>query len=119
MNSDSSNVTFVYKPLIIGTDFDYILPFPTSLRRITAVTAYGGGGTHLYHPTKNRKLTCREIARLCTFPDDFVFFGSRTAICRQLGNSVPPAGIRVIAQSLRQQMAGEFDLFNHWNTPVA
>jgi len=41
------------------------------------ITGSGGGGTHVYHWKEDRALTNRERARLQTFPDDFVFEGSK------------------------------------------
>lgn len=42
------------------------------------------------HPKQNRALTSREGARLQSFPDDFVFIGSKEKINSQIGNAVPP-----------------------------
>lgn len=42
------------------------------------------------HPRLNRCLTIREAARIQTFPDDFVFYGSKTSQMKQVGNAVPP-----------------------------
>jgi len=42
------------------------------------------------HPFQNRALSTREGARLQSFPDDFVFFGSKTSKNLQIGNAVPP-----------------------------
>lgn len=47
-------------------------------------------GGRFTHPDKNRTLTPREAARIQSFPDDYVFYGSRTSICKQIGNAVPP-----------------------------
>ena len=47
-------------------------------------------GGRFIHPTKNRTLTPREAARIQSFPDDFVFYGNKTSICKQIGNAVPP-----------------------------
>ena len=41
------------------------------------------------HPTQNRAISLREAAALQTFPDGYVFFGSRTHIALQIGNAVP------------------------------
>ena len=38
----------------------------------------------------NRRLRIAEIKRLFTYPDDFEFTGTRSAVQAQLGNSVPP-----------------------------
>jgi DNA (cytosine-5)-methyltransferase 1 len=42
------------------------------------------------HPHQNRALTIREAARIQSFPDWFVFVGSKADKCSQVGNAVPP-----------------------------
>jgi DNA (cytosine-5)-methyltransferase 1 len=54
------------------------------------ITGSGGGGTHGYHWREPRALTNRERARIQTFPDYFVFKGSKESVRRQIGMAVPP-----------------------------
>ena len=47
-------------------------------------------GGRFIHPVEDRTLSPREAARIQSFPDDFVFYGNKTSICKQIGNAVPP-----------------------------
>ena len=71
------------------------------------VTGSGGGGTHVYHWSENRALTNRERARLQTFPDDFVFFGSKESVRKQIGMAVPPDGAKIILEAVLKTLAGK------------
>jgi DNA (cytosine-5)-methyltransferase 1 len=42
------------------------------------------------HPEQHRPITHREAARFQSFPDSFVFKGSKIEIAKQIGNAVPP-----------------------------
>ena len=44
---------------------------------------------HYYHPTEDRRITIREMARLQGYPENFIFCGSKSEQSRQVGNSVP------------------------------
>lgn len=63
-------------------------PSPTIL---TSRTSY-------YHPVEPRYLTPREAAACQSFPNDFIFHGSQTAVFRQIGNAVPPLLARALGQ---------------------
>lgn len=52
------------------------------------------------HPSDDRLITPREAARLQSFPDDFVFFGSVRAVATQIGNAVPPLLAYQVASAL-------------------
>ena len=71
------------------------------------ITGSGGGGTHVYHYSEPRALTNRERARLQTFPDDYVFEGSKESARKQIGMAVPPRGARVIFEAVLKTFAGE------------
>jgi DNA (cytosine-5)-methyltransferase 1 len=71
------------------------------------VTGSGGGGTHMYHWEEHRALTNRERARLQTFPDNFIFYGSKESVRKQIGMAVPPEGMKVIFEAILKSFAGE------------
>ena len=72
------------------------------------IIAAGGGGTWGYHYPDPRPLTNRERARLQSFPDDFVFYGSTTEVRRQIGNAVPPVGVHAVARALMPLFEGNY-----------
>lgn len=65
------------------------------------IIAAGGGGTWGYHYPEPRSLTNRERARLQSFPDDFEFVGTISQVRKQIGNAVPPQGVRELAKALK------------------
>lgn len=52
------------------------------------------------HPTQNRCITVREAARIQSFPDSFVFYGTKTSQMKQVGNAVPPIFANAIAKEI-------------------
>lgn len=63
------------------------------------------------HPTKNRRYTIREIARIQTFPDDFLFIDDTkkhiVAMYKVIGNAVPCRLAEVLANSILEQIFEE------------
>lgn len=57
------------------------------------------GGTHI-HPYLNRVISAREMARLQSFPDSFIFEGSMKKAMWQIGNAVPPRLAECIGYAL-------------------
>lgn len=58
------------------------------------------GGVNL-HPKLPRVLTAREMARLQSFPDEFIFEGPKTKQLVQIGNAVPPLLGKAIGLSVK------------------
>ncbi len=58
------------------------------------------------HPELHRSITPREAARIQSFSDNYIFYGNKTSVCRQIGNAVPPllalALGKAILKSLRK-----------------
>ncbi len=52
------------------------------------------------HPELDRSITLREGARLQTFPDDFIFSGTKVQVAKQVGNAVPPNLAYAVARQL-------------------
>jgi len=59
------------------------------------------GLSRYVHPYEHRLLSVREHARLMSYPDSFVFVGSKDSQYNQVGESVPPLVSNLIAQEVR------------------
>ncbi len=52
------------------------------------------------HPILNRSITPREAARIQSFSDSFIFYGPKSAVCKQIGNAVPPLLAKAIGKAI-------------------
>lgn len=62
-----------------------------------------GNGCNL-HPSQHRVMSTREAARLQSFPDDFVFKGSKASQYKQIGNAVPPILARFVSSIIKPHL---------------
>lgn len=71
----------------------------------------------IIHPIENRRYTIREVARIQTFPDDFVFIDDTakdiTAMYKVIGNAVPVTLGKVIASEIMKQIFSEVNANEH------
>ena len=59
---------------------------------------------HHFHYKFNRVPTVRESARIHSFPDDFIFIGTKGSQLKQVGNAVPPLMAEAIARELKNEL---------------
>ena len=64
------------------------------------------GGVHI-HYEKNRVISARELARLQTFPDDFIFSGTMKRAYWQIGNAIPCLLAKNIGLAMVSQLERE------------
>lgn len=72
-----------------------------------SVTIKHAAKAMIIHPCRNRILTVREVARLQSFDDDFVFKGSNSDQHQQLANAVPPLLGKAIAEQIFENLKNE------------
>jgi len=78
----------------------YLLEYPGSTVDSSGYL-YEKGHHKTQTEARVRRLTVRECARLQSFPDDFLFCGSKTSKYRQVGNAVPPLMAYRIAEAIK------------------
>ena len=85
-NHDYSKYKLQFNGYLGHRALDPEKPAPT----VTARGDNKGGVVILPHPTAPRRMSCRELASVQSFPLDYRFFGNRSSVYRQIGNAVPP-----------------------------
>ena len=89
----------------------------------TVITSPYQKATDMCHPEELRPLSVRECARIQTFPDSWIFYGSTASKYRQIGNAVPVLLAQAIGDYLHSLIRQEkprgipvfeqLSLFNH------
>ncbi len=105
-NAFTANIPKELQLNVVGAKISQIYKRLKSDEPAYTITGSGGGGTHVYHYSENRALTNRERARLQTFPDNFIFVGSKESVRKQIGMAVPPQGIKIIFEALLNTILG-------------
>lgn len=114
---DLHHVSFrrrAYRRVMDGTPTEKRGGAPSGLRRLKhdepSKTITGGARNEFLHPFENRNLTIRECARLQTFKDEFVFFGSWAEQMQLIGNAVPPMFSEKLASSLLKDLSTKHEI---------
>lgn len=93
-------------PPEIGKKFKYHESLHRYNSKKPSLTIDTGHRTH-FHYKYNRIPTVRECARLQSFPDDFIFIGSKQHQYKQVGNAVPPLLGKAVALSIKERLSNE------------
>lgn len=76
----------------------------------TIITRFDTPSSGVYiHPEQARTLTPREAARIQSFDDDFIFYGTKSSIIKQIGNAVPPLLAYFLATVINEIEDGKYD----------
>jgi DNA (cytosine-5)-methyltransferase 1 len=94
-----------YRRVMDGTPTEKRGGAPSGLKRLVgtdpSLTITSASPSEFVHPTEDRLLTLRECARIQSFPDAFTFTGSWSSVATQIGNAIPPAFMKVLADHIK------------------
>lgn len=93
-----------YRRVMDGTPTEKRGGAPSGLKRLVgsepSLTITSAAPAEFVHPIEDRLLTLRECARIQSFPDSFAFAGSWTSTATQIGNAIPPAFMKLLAERI-------------------
>ncbi len=93
-----------YRRVMDGTPTEKRGGAPSGLKRLVgtdpSLTITSASPSEFVHPTEDRLLTLRECARIQGFPDGFTFSGSWSSVATQIGNAIPPAFMKLLAEHI-------------------
>ena len=76
----------------------------------TIITRFDTPSSGVYiHPEQNRTITPREAARIQSCDDDFIFYGNKSSVIKQIGNAVPPLLAYYLANVIKNVEDGKYD----------
>ena len=76
----------------------------------TIITRFDTPSSGVYiHPEQARTITPREAARLQSFDDDFIFYGNKSSVIKQIGNAVPPLLAYYLANVIKDVEEEKYD----------
>lgn len=93
-----------YRRVMDGTPTEKRGGAPSGLKRLVgsdpSLTITSASPSEFVHPTEDRLMTLRECARIQSFPDEFTFSGSWSSVATQIGNAIPPAFMKLLAEHI-------------------